>query len=154
LPDYGPFGRHGVHRDAVSLSQAWQYYRIRVNVSFMTGAVRSAILETTGLLVTKRLVNVSATCNVSVSSRTHNVSSHSRTLKSRVSSRSRPKSSHAHHWPLLLTVSCSSKSRLVLPSWFLPFWYLLTWVVPDKFQKSSKRLYVCVCVCVCVLLRL
>jgi len=29
--------------------------------------------------------------------------------------------------PLPLTVSCSSKSRLVLP-----FWYQLTWVVPDK----------------------
>ena len=26
----------------------------------------------------------------------------------------------------------------VNPDWFLPFWYLLTWVVPDKFQKSSK----------------
>jgi len=44
-----------------------------------------------------------------------------------------------------LTISCSSKSRLVLPSWFLPFWYLLTWVVADKFQKSSKTV-VCVCV--------
>jgi len=44
-----------------------------------------------------------------------------------------------------LTVTCSSKSRLVLPSWFLPFWYLLTRVVPDKFQKSSKTT-VCVCV--------
>jgi len=30
-----------------------------------------------------------------------------------------------------------------LPSWFLPFCYLLTWVVPDKFQKSSKTI-VCV----------
>jgi len=29
--------------------------------------------------------------------------------------------------PLPLTISCSSKSRLVLP-----FWYRLTWVVPDK----------------------
>jgi len=29
--------------------------------------------------------------------------------------------------PLPLTVSCSSKSRLILP-----FWYRLTWVVPDK----------------------
>jgi len=28
----------------------------------------------------------------------------------------------------------------------LPFWYLLTRVVPDKFQKSSKTI-VCVCVC-------
>jgi len=31
--------------------------------------------------------------------------------------------------PLLLTVSCSSKSRLVSP-----FWYRLTLVVPDKVQ--------------------
>ena len=46
--------------------------------------------------------------------------------------------------PLPLTISCSCKSRLVLPSWFLPFWYLLTRVVPDKFQKSSKTV-VCVC---------
>jgi len=37
--------------------------------------------------------------------------------------------------PLPLTVSCSSKSRLFLPFLVLPFWYLLTWVVPDKFQK-------------------
>jgi len=29
--------------------------------------------------------------------------------------------------PLPLTVSCCSESRLVLP-----FWYRLTWVVPDK----------------------
>ena len=48
--------------------------------------------------------------------------------------------------PLPLTISCSSKSRLVLPCWFLPFWYLLTRVVPDKFQKRSKMV-VCVCVC-------
>ena len=48
---------------------------------------------------------------------------------------------------LPLTISCSSKSRLVLPSWFLPFWYLLTRVVPDKFHKSSKTV-VCACVCV------
>ena len=46
--------------------------------------------------------------------------------------------------PVPLTISCSSKSRLVLPSWFLPFWYLLTWVVPDKFQKSSKMI-ACIC---------
>jgi len=45
LPDYGPFGRRGVRRDAVSLS------RIRVRVSFTTGAVQSAILATAGLLV-------------------------------------------------------------------------------------------------------
>jgi len=42
------------------------------------------------------------------------------------------------------TISCSSKSRLVVPFWFLPFWYLLTRVVPNKFQKSSKTI-VCVC---------
>jgi len=45
--------------------------------------------------------------------------------------------------PLPLTVSClaSVKSRLVLP-----FWYRLTWVVPEK-----GPLYGCVCVCVCSL---
>jgi len=40
--------------------------------------------------------------------------------------------------PLPLTVSCFSKSRLVLP-----FWYRFTWVVLDK-----GPLNVCVCVCV------
>jgi len=42
---------------------------------------------------------------------------------------------------LLLTVSCFSNSRLVLP-----FWYRLTWVVPDKgpFQTG-----VCVCCPAC-----
>ena len=54
----------------------------------------------------------------------------------------------AQQMPLPLTISCSSKSRLVLPSWFLPSWYLLTRVVPDKFQKNRKTV-VCVCVCVC-----
>jgi len=34
---------------------------------------------------------------------------------------------------LLLTISCSSKSRLVLP-----FWYRLTRVVPDKVQGAIK----------------
>ena len=53
----------------------------------------------------------------------------------------------AQQMPLPLTISCSSKSRLVLPSWFVPFWYLLTRVVPNKFQKSSKTI-VCACVCV------
>jgi len=38
---------------------------------------------------------------------------------------------------LLLTISCSRKSGLVLA---LPFWYQLTWVVPDKFQRAVKRL--------------
>jgi len=55
----------------------------------------------------------------------------------------------AQQMPLPLTVSCSNKSRLVLTFLVLPFWYLLTWVVPDIFQKSSKTV---VCVCVyCVL---
>ena len=39
----------------------------------------------------------------------------------------------------------ASKSRLVLTFLVLPFWYLLTRVVPDVFQKSSKMV-VCVCV--------
>jgi len=42
--------------------------------------------------------------------------------------------------PLPLTVSCFSKSRLVLP-----FWYRLTCVVPDKGPLNG-----CVCVCACV----
>jgi len=50
----------------------------------------------------------------------------------------------AQQMPLPLTISCSSKFRLVLPSWFLPFWYLLTQAVPDKFQKSSKTIVVVV----------
>ena len=36
----------------------------------------------------------------------------------------------------------SVKSRFVLP-----FWYRLTWVVPDK---GPLNVCVCVCVCVCV----
>ena len=40
--------------------------------------------------------------------------------------------------PLPLTVSCSSKN----PDWFLPSWYRLIWVVPEK-----GPLNVCVCVC-------
>ena len=44
--------------------------------------------------------------------------------------------------PLPLTISCFSKSRLVLP-----FWYRLTRVVPEKGPLNG-----CVCVCVCVLL--
>jgi len=40
--------------------------------------------------------------------------------------------------PLPLTVSASVKSRLVLP-----FWYRLTWVVPEKWPLNG---------CVCVLL--
>jgi len=54
----------------------------------------------------------------------------------------------AQQMPLPLTISCSSKSRLVLTFLVWPFWYLLTRVVPDIFQKSSKMV-VCVCVCVC-----
>ena len=42
--------------------------------------------------------------------------------------------------PLPLTISCSSKSRLVLP-----FWCRLTRVVPDKIQEGRK-MDVCVCV--------
>ena len=40
--------------------------------------------------------------------------------------------------PLPLTISCSSKSRLVLP-----FWCRLTWVVPDEIQEGHKTV-VCV----------
>ena len=43
--------------------------------------------------------------------------------------------------PLPLTDSCSSKSRLVLP-----FWYRLTWVVPDKGPLNG-------CCCVIVVVR-
>ena len=44
----------------------------------------------------------------------------------------------AQQMPLPLIISCSSKSRLVLPFLVLPFWYLLTRVVPYRFQQSSK----------------
>jgi len=40
-----------------------------------------------------------------------------------------------------LTVSCCSKSKLVLP-----FWCWLTQVVPDKIQEG-RRMVVCMCVC-------
>ena len=50
----------------------------------------------------------------------------------------------APQMPLPLTISCSTKSRLVLTFLVLPFWYLLTRLVPDIFQKSSKTI-VCVC---------
>jgi len=40
--------------------------------------------------------------------------------------------------PLPLTVSCFSKTQIGLP-----FWYRLTWVVPDKGPLNG-----CVCVCV------
>jgi len=51
--------------------------------------------------------------------------------------------------PLPLTISCSSKSRLVLPSWLcvLSFWCQLTWIVPEKIEDGCKMV-VCVCVCV------
>ena len=45
---------------------------------------------------------------------------------------------------LPLTISCSSKSRLVLP-----FWCWLTRVVPDTIQNGHKMV-VSVCVCVFV----
>jgi len=54
----------------------------------------------------------------------------------------------AKQMPLPLTISCSSKCTLVLPFLVLPFWYLLTRVVPDKFQKSSKTICACVCMCI------
>jgi len=41
----------------------------------------------------------------------------------------------AQMMPLPLTISCSSKFRLVLP-----FWYWLTWVILDKIQRAVKRL--------------
>jgi len=55
--------------------------------------------------------------------------------------------------PLPLTISCSSRFRLVLP-----FWYWLTRVVPDRVQRAVKWLYACaharahthVCACACV----
>ena len=43
--------------------------------------------------------------------------------------------------PLQLTVSCFSKIQMVLP-----FWYRLTWVVPEKGPLNG-----CVCVCILVL---
>jgi len=54
LPDYGPFGRCGVHWDACNNRVRIKVsIGVRVRVSFTTGAVRSAILATAGLLVTK-----------------------------------------------------------------------------------------------------
>jgi len=44
--------------------------------------------------------------------------------------------------PLLLTISCPNKSRLLF------FWCRLTQVFPDRIQKGRKAV---VCVCVCVL---
>jgi len=55
----------------------------------------------------------------------------------------------AQQMPLPLTISCSSKSRLVLPSWF----YLSGTCSPGYSQTYSRRAVkrLCVCVCVCVL---
>ena len=51
--------------------------------------------------------------------------------------------------PLPLTISCSSKSRLVFTFLVLPFQCWLTWVVPDEIQEGRKTVvYVCVRVCV------
>ena len=44
-----------------------------------------------------------------------------------------------------LPLTCSSKSRLVLP-----FWCELTTVVPDKIQRAVKWLCVCVCMHACM----
>jgi len=52
----------------------------------------------------------------------------------------------AQQMPLPLTISCSSKSRVVLTFLVLPFWYLLTRVVLDIFRRAVKWLCVCVCV--------
>ena len=48
--------------------------------------------------------------------------------------------------PLPLNISCSSKSRLVLP-----FWCWLTRVVPDKIQEGHKMV-VCVYVCLFIVI--
>jgi len=45
--------------------------------------------------------------------------------------------------PLLLTVSCFSRIKIDLP-----FWYQLTWIVPEK-GPSNGFVHVCVCVCDC-----
>jgi len=50
----------------------------------------------------------------------------------------------AHLMPLPITISCSSKSRMVLP-----FWCRLTQVVLDKIQEGHKT---CVCVCAFLLI--
>ena len=44
----------------------------------------------------------------------------------------------AQFMPLTLSVTCFRKSRLSLA---LPFWYRLTWVVPDKIQRAVKQLW-------------
>jgi len=52
--------------------------------------------------------------------------------------------------PLPLSISCSSKSRLVLPSWF----YLSGDDSPGYFGTKSKRTEKWLCMCVCVVLLL
>jgi len=54
--------------------------------------------------------------------------------------------------PLPLIISCPSKSRLVLPSWFYLFWCWLTWLVPDKIQEGCKNGCVCGGVWLCGIL--
>jgi len=49
--------------------------------------------------------------------------------------------------PLPLTISCSSKSRLVLTFLVLPFWYLLTRWSWTNSRRAVKRLCVCVWHC-------
>jgi len=51
----------------------------------------------------------------------------------------------AQQMPLPLTISCSSKSRLVLTFLVLPFWYLLTGWSRTSSRRAVKRLCVCVC---------
>jgi len=51
--------------------------------------------------------------------------------------------------PLPLTISCSSKSRLVLP-----FWYRLTRIVPDKGPLNDAAAAVVVVVVVVVVANL
>jgi len=52
----------------------------------------------------------------------------------------------AQQMPLPLTVSCSSKSRLVLTFLVLPFWYLLC--SPGWSRTNSRRAVKRLCVCV------
>jgi len=59
----------------------------------------------------------------------------------------------AQQMPLPLTVSCSSKSRLVLPFLVLPFlvlpfWYLLSTHPSNPGQIPEEQWNGCVCVCV------
>jgi len=48
--------------------------------------------------------------------------------------------------PLPLTVSCSSKSRLVLPSWFYLYWCQLIQVVLGRIHEGRKTVVCVVCV--------